>query len=132
MVCICSVLIVFHKVNWHLFSHSVPSPPLLQYAEPHSSFISLIWEPVPNAQSQDITGYVVQYRQLVQTPSGGFMYSPVILYQSFSGRSRSRGVIEGLDPDSVYDFSIASDARRIGLGQFQGDHLLVSTTSFSK
>jgi len=110
----------------------VPTPPFLQYAEPNSNSIKLIWEPVANAQSEGTTGYVVQYRQLIQTPGIGFVYSPVILYQSFSGRSRSSGVIDGLDPDSVYDFSIASEARRIGLGQFQGDHLLVSTTSFSK
>ena len=115
-----------------LFPHLVPSPPLLQYAKPHSNFIELIWEPAPNAESQAIRGYVVQYRELIQTPGVGFLYSPVTLYQSFNGRDRSSGVIDDLDPDSVYDFSIASEARRIGLGQFQGDHLLVSTTSFSK
>jgi len=56
----------------------------------------------------------------------------VIFYQSFAGKDTSNGVIEGLDPDSVYDFSIASEARRIGLGQFHGDHLIVFTTSVSK
>jgi len=60
------------------------------------------------------------------------MYSPVILYQSFTGKDTSSGVIEDLDPDSVYDFSIASEAKRIGLGPLHGDHLLVSTTSVSK
>ena len=117
---------------FYFFSHSAPSPPLLQYAEPQPNSVKLIWEPVPDPSSQNIIGYVVQYRELVQTSSGEFVYSPTTFYQLFNGRSRSNGVIDGLEPDTVYDFSIASEARRIGIGKFDGDHLLVSTTSFSK